>query len=130
VEYVDSSLRNDTIKMVLTQSFFNNVQENLTDQLFDKIGGTGFNDTINCTIGIENLIDFEFNITNKEIVSIHLDPNTTLVKLYDDRLAFGVSNFTAAAGFSYMYVSDPPIFADIGDFDMDIASTNFSLDFN
>jgi len=116
--------------MVLTQSFFNNVQENLTDQLFDKIGGTGFNDTINCTIGIENLIDFEFNITNKEIVSIHLDPTTTLVKLYDDRLAFAVSNFTAAAGFSYMYVSDPPIFADIGDFDMDIASTNFSLDFN
>ena len=49
------------------------MQENITNQLFDKIGGTGFNDTINCTIGIENLIDFEFNITNKEIVSIHSD---------------------------------------------------------
>lgn len=29
-----------------------------------------------------------------------------------------------------MYVSDPPIFADIGDFDMDIENTTMILDFN
>ena len=106
------------------------MQVNLTNQLFDRIGGTGFNDSINCSIGIENLIEFDFNITNKEIVEIQLDASQQLVKLYDDRLAFGVRNFTANAGFSYMYISNPPIFADIGDFDMDIANTTFLLDFD
>lgn len=46
---------------------------NLTDQLLDRIGGSSFNDSINCSIGIEGLIDFDFNITNKEIVELQLD---------------------------------------------------------
>lgn len=98
--------------------------------MFDKIGGTGFNDSINCSIGIEDLISFDFNLTNKEIVKLHLDASQKLVKLYNDRLVFGVKNFTASFGFSYMYISDPPIFADIGDFDMDIENTTFILDFD
>ena len=61
---------------------------------------------------------------------MQLDATQQLVKLYDDRLVFGVKNFTANGGFSYMYVSDPPIFADIGDFDMDIGNTTFILDFD
>jgi hypothetical protein len=81
-------------------------------------------------LGIQDLIDFEFNLTNKQISNLEVDSSQDLIELYDDRLVFGIKNLTANLGMSYMYVSDPPIFADIGDFDLDIENTTMILDMN
>ena len=85
-------------------------------------------DDINCTIGIKDLIDFEFNITDKGIQNLSLDNSTDLVKLYDDRLVFGVKNLTGDLGFNYMYILDPPIFSDIGMYDWNLTSLTFIVD--
>ena len=52
------------------------------------------------------------------------------MELFDDRMVFAFKNFTGNLGFSYMYISDPPIFADIGDFQLSIDNTTFNVDFN
>jgi hypothetical protein len=52
------------------------------------------------------------------------------MELFNDRLAFAFRNFTGNFAFSYMYISDPPIFADIGDFDWNIDNTTFLIDFD
>ena len=42
---------------------------------------------------------------------------------------FQINNFTGDIHSSYMYISDPPIFADIGDFDFNINSSSFMTNF-
>lgn len=53
-----------------------------------------------------------------------------MVQLLNDRMVFSFKNFTGNFGFDYMYISDPPIFADIGTFDLDVANTTFLIDFD
>jgi hypothetical protein len=45
-------------------------------------------------------------------------------------MVFAYRNFTVNLGSSYMYISDPPIFADIGDFRLDIENTTMMVDFD
>ena len=73
---------------------------------------------------------FDFNITNLKIKDLKLDPSCKLMELFNDRLVFSFRNFTGNFGFGYMYISDPPIFADIGDFDLNVANTTFLMDFD
>jgi hypothetical protein len=98
------------------------------NKILAKVDNITFKDSINCSLGIQDLIDFDFNISNKKISHLSLNDSKDLVKLYDDRLVFGVQNLTADVGFSYMYVSDPPIFADIGDFDWNIPDLTLLVD--
>lgn len=43
---------------------------------------------------------------------------------------FEFRNATGNFGWKYQYITDPPLLADIGDFDMDIENITFRVDFN
>ena len=75
-------------------------------------------------------MNFDFNVTGLKISNLQLDPECKLMELLNDRLVFSFRNFTGDLSFSYMYISDPPIFADIGDFNLDIANSTFLMDFD
>jgi len=62
------------------------------------------------------------------VTNLELDNSTTLMKLLDDRTVFNIHNFTGNLKGNYMYVSDPPILADIGEFEWNINSTSILLD--
>jgi hypothetical protein len=85
---------------------------------------------VNKSISIPDVMKFDFNVTNIKISDLSLDSKCKLLELFNDRMVFSFKNFTGNFGFSYMYISDPPIFADIGDFDLDIANTTFLMDFD
>ena len=50
------------------------------------------------------------------------------MKLFNDRTVLDIHNFTGNLKGHYMYVSDPPILADIGEFQWNINSTSIKLD--
>jgi hypothetical protein len=87
-------------------------------------------DLVNKSISIPDVIKFDFNVTGFKISDLSLDPTCKLMELFNDRLVFSFRNFTGNFGFSYMYISDPPIFADIGDFDFNLDNTTFLMDFD
>ena len=78
---------------------------------------------------VPDIIKIDFNITNILIENFSLDNEFTLCTLYEDRAVFGIKNFTGNMRADYQYISDPPIFADIGTFKLDIENTTAILDF-
>ena len=85
---------------------------------------------MNKSISIPDVIKIDFNATGFKISDLSLDNKCKLMTLYNDRMVFAFKNFTGSFGFDYMYISDPPIFADIGTFDLDVANTTFLMDFD
>jgi hypothetical protein len=73
-------------------------------------------------------MSFSFNATGFRIGDLSLDQSCKLMELHDDRFVFSFRNFTGNFKLDYMYISDPPIFADIGGFELDVANTTFLLD--
>jgi hypothetical protein len=87
-------------------------------------------DFVNKSISIPDVIKFDFNVTGLKISDLSLDPTAKLMELFDDRMVFSIRNFTGNLGMGYMYISDPPIFADIGDFSFNMDNTTFLMDFD
>ena len=114
--------------LIFRVQFFDNIQENLTNQLFEKIENYNFSDVIDANIGVKDIIDFTFNLTDWKVSNLKLDNKTKLMQLLDGRAIFQFSNFTGNLKGNYMYVSDPPILADIGVYEWNINSTSFKLD--
>lgn len=85
---------------------------------------------MNKSISIPDVIKFDFNITGLKISDLSLDPTCKLLELFNDRMVYSFKNFTGNFKTSYMYISDPPIFADIGEFDFTIGNTTFLADFD
>jgi hypothetical protein len=85
---------------------------------------------VNKSISVPDVMKFDFNVTGLKITDLSLDPTAKLMELFDDRLVYSIRNFTGNFGFSYMYISDPPIFADIGDFNLVLDNTTFLMDFD
>ena len=83
---------------------------------------------MNKSISIPEVIKFDFNATGFKISDLSLDNKCKLMTLYNDRMVFAFKNFTGNFGFDYMYISDPPIFSDIGMYDWNLTSLTFIVD--
>ena len=84
---------------------------------------------VNKSINIPDLIEFDFNITDISIKDMKLDNKSKLIELGDNQIILNIKNFTGDFHSSYMYISNPPMFADIGDFDFNITNFGFMTDF-
>jgi hypothetical protein len=89
-----------------------------------------FRDFINKTLTLSDVISMRFNITDIQFQNLELDNKEKLVVLHDDRMVFSFKNATGNFGWSYRYITDPPLLADIGEFDLDIEPVNFKVDFD
>ena len=77
---------------------------------------------------IPELINFKFDLLNLRLEDVSLDPDTKLMQLMDDEFALGFKNLKGKLMCDYSYVSDPPLFGDIGSFETDITNNTWSLD--
>jgi|DEB0MinimDraft_12_1074336.scaffolds.fasta_scaffold47777_2 hypothetical protein len=70
---------------------------------------------INRTITIPDLISVTFNLTDLKFEGFSIDPSVSLIDLVGDNQAtFAFKDFKGKILANYMYVTDPPLLADIG----------------
>jgi len=83
---------------------------------------------VNRTLTIPDLISVTFNLTDLKFEAFSIDPNVELMDLVgDDQLIFAFQNFTGRIMANYMYVTDPPLLADIGQIHFENNSTSFMI---
>lgn len=71
-----------------------------------------------------------FNLTEIEFHNLGINNTYKLVQFKEDEMIFQFNNATGNFGWKYQYITDPPLLADIGEFDMDIENVTFKIDFN
>ena len=74
------------------------------------------------------MLSLDFDIENLRIADMHLENRTDLINLGDDEIRFYLNDFTGKIMTDYSYLSDPPIFGDIGSFEFDIKNNTFFFD--
>ena len=111
----DPHLRhNETIGLVLTQAFFDDLQQNLI---------------VPAILNLESFLNLTFlqpwflnislmtlsgNGTSVKARGLAIDNNTRMFQLHDGFLSMQVKDLTADLELGYEFVSDPPILADMG----------------
>lgn len=83
---------------------------------------------VNQTLAVVDFLTFEFNLTQFRFTQSDLNPLGSIIVLGDNEARFQIDQLTLNVEFDYAYISDPPLFADIG-----VAYLGFdgmSLDFN
>jgi hypothetical protein len=61
-----------------------------------------------------------FNLTDLEFKSFSLDPSVQLVNLMDNnQMRLTIADFQGKINANYMYITDPPLLADIGVIEFD-----------
>lgn len=107
--------RNETIRLELTQQFFDDIQNNLLVPFFLNIDHL-FNWSVN-PIGFAGdigILNVSGNVTNLFGNHIHLGNDTSLIALHDDYITFNLSELVLDGSIGYEFITDPPIMADIG----------------
>ena len=82
------------------------------------------------SIRIIDIIKIDFNITEIGISNLHLKAACDKCRTIDLLDNYGVLRFndlTASLGLNYEYITDPPIFGDIGTFAFDLHNTSLLL---
>jgi len=85
--------------------------------------------TVNVTdwkvLGDDMSVDFELD--SFKIINASMDYNTSNVKIIDNEgIIFRFQNLQFGLSGDYSFITDPPIFADIGEANFFFAPTNFS----
>lgn len=108
-------IRTETIGITLFQTFFDNLTENfinpLINTLTERPPSTLF---MNQYLGMVDFINVTFNVTDVVFPESHLNPVGPIVVLGDNSARFQINELTMMLEFDYMYISDPPLLADIG----------------
>ena len=66
-------------------------------------------------ISIPGLISIKLNLTDFRFDNISIDNSVKLMKLVgDDEFIFAIKDFKGTIRANYMYITDPPLLADIG----------------
>lgn len=76
---------------------------------------------------IEHL-SIDFNITNFTVDTAQINGEVPIVKIGDDQMRFQLSGFDFKLQFDYEFISDPPVFADIGTASLAIERMTFAAD--
>ena len=77
---------------------------------------------------LDNDLVFNFELEETHLASATIDQTPPLVTINDGSVTFAVENLSLNVTTNYSYVSDPPIFADIGEGSFKIANLSMSTD--
>lgn len=130
VEYVDPSKRNTTLRVVLEQEFFTNIQQNFINQILAVISRDLYNLTIanDFIVTVPNVGSLNFSIWNANLKNMSINNKTELVTLGEDNsITLNLLDLKGEVNASYRYITDPPILADVGDFDWDWNETDLNV---
>ena len=119
---------NQTLQMVLSQSFFTNLTYDFIAPLLNDITKLKFPSLVNQTLGLDNL-DVHFNVSNIHFTEFSIDPYTPIIRLQENKAAFEITNLTMRIESDYEFISDPPLLADIGTTFINIERTSLFVEF-
>lgn len=77
-----------------------------------------------------DIISFQANITDVEYVKGDLDDSVPILKLEDGKAKFQLYNLTLILATDYAYISDPPLFADIGTANLKLTGVCLEFEFD
>lgn len=96
--------------------------------MFKKLENFNFSDLVNRTITIPELMDVHFNITDLRLEGFSMDSTQQLFNLVgNDQAIFSFRDFKGAIKANYMFVTDPPLLADIGSIHFENYNATFSI---
>ena len=79
---------------------------------------------------IAGLLNVTADIENVKLLNFSLDNSQELMKLGDNQAVFSIYDLVGHLQFDYSYLTDPPLLADIGSFQLELGKTNFSANFS
>ena len=83
---------------------------------------------INKTVSVPNMMNVTMNLTDFEMSNWSLDNSRKLMNLVgNDHAIFSFKDFTGGIKANYMFITDPPLFADIGQINFQNPNTTFSV---
>jgi hypothetical protein len=112
---------------VLSQGFFDNFTSDFLAPTLNELTKLQFSDLINQQIAIEGLTT-DFNVTGISVIKAELDGTVPIVKIGDGQFRFELANFTFDLSFDYEFITNPPIFADIGTATVNIGGMTLATD--
>ena len=114
-------MRNETIRLEMTQGFFNNLQKNIIIPLILNI-----DQLVNLTVdpysfaGDLELFKIDGNMTGLHCQKFSIGTDTELIQLHDGFITFDMQKFILDFTIGYEFILDPPIMADIGNLSISI----------
>ena len=118
----------NTMDLIMFQTFFDTLSSDFVPGLLKGLENVKLK-PINGTLPLldhDLVFNFEFNETH--LANATIDPTPPLVTIHDGSVTFAVENLNLNVTTNYSYVSDPPIFADIGEGSIKIANLTMSSD--
>ena len=113
------------MELFLYQSFFDNLSSDFIPPLLENLPYFQPNITDkNITLFDEEFILF-YNLTGFGLEKASIDKTPSIVQINNGDITFGLYNLFLNLTSGYEYISEPPIFADIGEMSFQIA--NFTM---
>ena len=104
-----------TMGMTLFQTFFDNFTTNFFNPLLMTLPERLSIDLVpNGHFDKLEFLTFDFNLTNLNFISSSLNPAAPLIQLGANEARLQINELSLELEFDYRYITDPPIFADIG----------------
>ena len=122
-------LRNETLRIEITQGFFDTLQENIITPFI-----LGLPKLLNFTLnpmsfaGDLGMFNVSGNATSLDGNRYSIGTDTELIQLHDGYITFDMTKFIIDFAIGYEFILDPPIMADIGT--LNISLDNMELKFN
>lgn len=108
----------ESLNIILFQDLFDSITTNLVAPLIKSLPDSDLSkiipDQINNTLHIEEVISFDYNLTGFAFADANYNGAVPIATVIQNQVRLQLSNLTLNLTFDYAYVSDPPIFADIG----------------
>lgn len=80
---------------------------------------------MNGTLHLDDIASVDYNITDFAFYDADYNGTVTIAVIEENEVLFQLNNFTLNVTCNYAYVSDPPIFADIGEAYIGIDTMDF-----
>jgi len=117
----------ETIEIFMFQSFFDNVSKNFIPPLLEGLDYFTLKNITSTIDLFDYELSFDFELDGLKIKSASIDPTPPIVTITNEKgIVFAFNNLTMNIVSNYSYVSDPPIFADIGEASLLLSKTSLS----
>lgn len=92
--------------------------------------GLDFTECTDNTVDLNILGDFDlsFEIQDLHIANASISPTPPIVQIHNGYVTLAVQDLTLNVTSDYSYISDPPIFADIGEGSIQLSNLTASVD--
>lgn len=121
----------ETFAFFIFQSFFDHISADIIPPLLENLDYFTFGPIKKDDVPIlDDELNISFELDNFKISKASVDPSPSGVVLSDDinGITVGFQNLTFSIQGDYSYITDPPIFADIGTANIYFANTTFHTD--